>query len=115
VGIRFVRGELGLLVGDLVPSTPWWLGHHRISIFALGSLARRAAMCLLASRAFFCPGPGSPEVILQMAACASVKVVTAPIVWLLVAATCRALARAAHSASKASRPQPMWVLWPFQV
>jgi len=57
-------------------------------------------MCLLASRAYFCPGPGSSEVILQMAACASVKMVTDPIMWLLVAATCRALARAAHSASK---------------
>jgi len=53
-------------------------------------------MCVLASRAYFCPGPGSSEVILQMAACASVKMVADPIVWLLVAATCRALARAAH-------------------
>ena len=85
-----------------LPSIPWWLGHHQISIFTLGSLARRAAMCLLASRAYFCPGPGSSEVIPQMAACASMKMVTAPIVWLLVAATCRALARAAHSASNAS-------------
>jgi len=70
-------------------------------------------MCLLASRAYFCPGPGPSEVILQMAACAFVKTVTDPIAWFLVAATCSALARAAHSASKASWPQPMWVLWPF--
>jgi len=45
-----------------------------------------------------------------MAACASVKMVTAPIAWLLVAATWRAFAMAAHSASKASCPQPMSVL-----
>jgi len=41
----------------------------------------REAMCFLASRAYFCPGPGSSEVILQMAACASVKMVTDPTVW----------------------------------
>jgi len=50
-----------------------------------------------------------------MAACASVKMVTAPIAWFLLADTWRALAMAAHSASKASWPQPMWILWPFQV
>jgi len=39
-------------------SMPWWLGHHRISTLTLGSLARRVAMRRLASRAYFCPGPG---------------------------------------------------------
>jgi len=72
-------------------------------------------MCSLAWRAYFCPGHGSSEAILAMAACASVKMVTVPSVCLLVAATWRALARAAHSATYASWPQPMWVLCPFKV
>jgi len=41
-----------------------------------------------------------------MAAYASVKMVTVPSVWFLVAATCSALAMAAHSASYASGPSP---------
>ena len=62
-----------------LPSIPWWLGHQRISIWMFRSLASRVVMCRLASRAYFCPGPGSSEVILTMAACASEKIVTAPI------------------------------------
>jgi len=45
-----------------LPSTPWWLGHHRVSISTPDSLARRAAVCFLASRAYSCPSPGhSPD------------------------------------------------------
>ena len=51
---------------------------------------------------YFWPGPGSSDVILQMAACASVKMVTIPSTRSLVAAIRRALAIAAHSASYAS-------------
>jgi len=40
-----------------LPPMPWWLGHHRISTLALGSFARRAAMWLLACRAYFCLVP----------------------------------------------------------
>jgi len=98
-----------------LPSMPWWLGHHRISILTLGSLARRVAICCLPSRAYSCPSPGSSEAILPIAAWRSVRMVTSPSLWFLAAATYRVLARAAHSASQASWPQPMWVLWLFQV
>jgi len=49
-----------------------------------------------------------------MAAWQSAKTVTRPSMWFLDATACSALARAAHSVSYASWPQPMWVLWPFQ-
>ena len=54
-------------------------------------------MCFQPMIAYFWPGPGSSEVILQMAAWASVKMVTVPSAWFLDAATRRALAIAAHS------------------
>jgi len=46
-------------------------------------------MCHLASRAYFCPGPGSSEAILVMATWQSVKIVTRPSLWFLDVATCR--------------------------
>ena len=49
---------------------------------------------------------GSSEVILQMAACASVKMVTAPIAWLLVAATWRALAMRHTQRRRLPGPNP---------
>jgi len=50
-----------------LPSTPQWLGHHRISIRIPGSLRRSLAICFLAAMAYRCPGSGSSEVILRRA------------------------------------------------
>jgi len=91
--------SLAHLSATSFPSTPRWLGHHRISILAPGSFALRATMCFLAMIAYSWPSLGSSEVILQMAAWASVKMVTVSSAWFLDAATRRALAIAAHSAS----------------
>ena len=50
-------------------------------------------MCLLASMAYFCPGPGSSEAILLMAAWQSVKMVTKPRAWFLDAAEMEVVVR----------------------
>jgi len=50
------------------PGTPLRAGRQRNSIVTLGLLLRMVAICLLALSAYLCPGPGSSEPILRMAA-----------------------------------------------
>jgi len=104
MGIWFVSRELDPFIGHfvaldaLVAWAPPGLDPDA------GLLGPKGGEVPLASRTYFCPGPGSSEAILPMTIWQSVRMVTSPSVWFLVAATCRALARAAHSASW---PQPM--------
>jgi len=64
-----------------------------------GSACHSAAMCFLASNAYFCPGSGSSYAILLIAACASVKMVTCFDDGVLFATVSSARASATHSAS----------------
>ena len=110
MGVWLIRCKFGPFVGYLVAFNAlvgWTPPDPDPDV---GFLARRAAICCLASISYFCPGPGSSEDILRMAARASEKMVTVPRLWFLVAAAWSALVMAAYSASHASWPQPMWVL-----
>jgi len=88
-----------------LPSIPWWLGHHRISIqidtwflSAKGGVVLSGHDCVFLAWAWIvgCHPPASPR-----------KMVTVPSVRSLVAATRKALGIAAHSASYAFWPRPL--------
>ena len=94
-----------------LPSIPWQLGLHRISMQTPGSLARRAAMCFLAMIAYFWPGPGSSDVFrLRVREDGDCSEGVAP------GCCCPASPRN-RSALCVVCPlaQSIWALWPFQV